>query len=61
MTKVLREAQDVALSDLAARAHLKTGLAGTKAEILKWMSGMSGFQTVAVLGAVFASARLGLR
>ena len=39
-------------------AASKAALAETKADILKWVSGMMGFQTIVILGAVFGLARL---
>lgn len=46
-------------SDIAAtRAEMKVALAETKAEIIKWMFGTIGFQTLIILGAVIALARL---
>jgi hypothetical protein len=45
-------------TDLAAvRAELRIGLAETKSEILKWMVGMIGVQTIIILGAVAALTR----
>jgi hypothetical protein len=45
-------------TDLAAlRAELRIGLAETKSEILKWMIGMIGVQTIIILGAVAALTR----
>jgi hypothetical protein len=43
----------------ALRLSAKTDLAEVKAEILKWMFGTIGFQTVVILGAVFALSRFG--
>lgn len=43
--------------DLAILAT-KTDLAETKADILKWLFGMIGFQTILILGAVVALARI---
>lgn len=50
----------------AVKADLQTGLAAakadlaeTKAEILKWMVGSIGIQTVVIIGAVLALIRLG--
>jgi hypothetical protein len=37
---------------------LKAEIADAKAEIIKWMFGTIGFQTVIVLGAVVALARV---
>ena len=41
------------------RLATKSDLAEVKAEILKWMSGTIGFQTVVILGAVLALSRFG--
>jgi hypothetical protein len=79
VTRVIRQSQDVDLSNLvtkadyqlglaatktdlqmglaAAKADLQIGLAETKSEILKWMVGTIGVQTVIILGAVVALAR----
>jgi hypothetical protein len=53
------------LADLATKADVKTEIADTKAaiadakaEIIKWMFGTIGFQTIIVLGAVVAIARV---
>jgi hypothetical protein len=43
---------------LAAKSDLQVGLAETTAEILKWMVGTIGLQTVVILGAVVALARM---
>jgi DNA anti-recombination protein RmuC len=43
------------------RAGLEKSLAETKADILKWMLGAIGMQTVVILGAVLTLARLGPR
>ncbi len=45
-------------TDLAIIAT-KSDLAETKAEILKWMFGTIGFQTIVILGAVLALSRFG--
>jgi hypothetical protein len=42
-----------------ANTATKTDLAETKAEIIKWMFGTIGFQTIVILGAVIALMRLG--
>ena len=41
-----------------ANTATKTDLAETKAEIIKWMFGTIGFQTIVILGAVIARMRL---
>jgi hypothetical protein len=48
---------DLQLGLASAKADLQIGLAETKAEILKWMVGTIGVQTVIILGAVVALAR----
>ena len=69
VTRVVRQAQDVDLSNLATKADLaateralradfQVGLAETRAEILKWMVGTIGVQTVVIVGAVVALVRL---
>ena len=40
------------------KTELKAEIAETKAEIIKWMFGTIGFQTLIILGAVIALARL---
>jgi RNA-binding protein YhbY len=64
VTRVVRKAQDVDLSDLATRtdlsaikADLEKSIAENKAEILKWMVGSIGFQTVVIIGALLALTR----
>ena len=54
MTRVVQQATDVDLSDLATRADLDRKLAETKADILKWMVGSIAFQMFAVLGGALA-------
>jgi hypothetical protein len=41
-----------------ANTATKTALAETKAEIIKWMFGMVGFQTIVISGAVIALMRM---
>jgi len=43
----------------ALRLATKSDLAETKAEILKWMFGTIGFQTIVILGAALALSRFG--
>ena len=43
---------------LATKADLLVSLAETKAEIIKWMVGTIGIQTVAIIGAVLALMRM---
>lgn len=54
VTRLVHRSHDVDLSNLATKADL----AEAKAEIIKWMFGTIGFQTLIVLGAVVALARL---
>ncbi len=54
VTRVVRRAQDVDLSNLATR----TDLAETTAEIRKWMVGTLGVQTMVIVGAVVTLVRL---
>jgi hypothetical protein len=56
VTRVVQRSQDIDLSNLATKADLQIGLAAakvdlaeTKAEILKWMVGSLGVQTVVIL------------
>jgi hypothetical protein len=42
-----------------ANTATKTDLAETKGEIIEWMFGTIGFQTIVILGAVIALMRLG--
>ena len=46
------------IANLATKADVKAEIADAKAEIIKWMFGTIGFQTVIVLGAVVALARV---
>jgi hypothetical protein len=68
VTRVVRDAQSMDLSSLATKTDLaafatkrdlQVGLAETKAEILKWMVGTIGIQTVVIIGAVIALVRMG--
>jgi RNA-binding protein YhbY len=43
--------------DLVTKADLRAELAGTRAEIVRWIAGLMGFQTLAIIGAVVALAR----
>jgi hypothetical protein len=46
-------------ADLAAlKAELKAGIAEAKADILKWVVGAIGFQTVVILGALVSLVRI---
>jgi lipoate synthase len=58
VTRVVRNAQDVDLSNLVTKTDLQVGLAETKAEILKWMVSSIGVQTVVIIGAVIALVRM---
>jgi hypothetical protein len=65
VTRVVRRSRDIDMSHLATkadlaetRAELKAAIAETKAEIIKWMFGTIGFQTLIIIGAVIALARL---
>ena len=40
------------------KAELKTGIAGIKIELLKWIIGAIGFQTVVILGALISLIRI---
>jgi hypothetical protein len=48
---------DLQMGLAAAKADLQIGLAETKSEILKWMVGTIGVQTIIILSAVAALAR----
>ena len=49
-------------ADLAgAKAEPKAEIADARAEILKWMFGMVGVQTLVILGALVTLLRVGLR
>lgn len=54
VTRLVHRSRDVDLSNVATKADL----AEAKAEIIKWMFGTIGFQTLIILGAVIALARL---
>ncbi|MCB4802008.1 CCDC90 family protein [Methylobacterium brachiatum] len=43
--------------DLVTKADLRAELAETRAEIVRWVAGLIGFQTLAIIGAVVALAR----
>ena len=43
--------------DLITKADLRAELADTRSEIVRWVAGLIGFQTLAVIGAVVALAR----
>ena len=44
--------------DLVTKADLAAGLADTKSEIIKWVAGLIGFQTLAIIGTVIALVRI---
>jgi len=54
LARTMRKAQDLDLSYLATKADV----AESKADIIKWMFGTIGFQTLIILGAVIALARV---
>ena len=65
VARVMRRAEELDLSHLATKSDLaelrlatKTDLAELKVEVLKWMVGMIGMQTVVILGAVVTRIRL---
>lgn len=69
VTRLVHRAHDVDFSDLATKAdlgsqlreaelRLEAKIEATRAEIIKWMFGTIGFQTLIILGAVIALARL---
>ncbi|MCJ2073792.1 CCDC90 family protein [Methylobacterium sp. J-030] len=43
--------------DLVTKADLRAALADTRSEIVRWVAGLIGFLTLAVIGAVIALAR----
>ena len=68
VTRVVRRAQDVDLSELATKSDLRTEVATvsssfqiafveTKADLLKWVNGAIGVQRVVILGALLTLAR----
>ncbi len=40
--------------DLVTKSDLRAELAETRADIIRWVAGLIGFQTLAILGAVLA-------
>jgi len=50
--------KDIEVLRTSSKADIQTGLAETRADILKWMVGTIGVQTVVILGAVVALARV---
>ena len=64
VTGVLRDSRETDLSYLATKAdlgalktELRTEIAETKYEILKWVLSAIGFQTIVVVGAIVALAK----
>jgi hypothetical protein len=55
LAETLREVPGVASKEDVLRLEAK--IEATKAEIIKWMFGTIGFQTIIILGAVIALAR----
>ncbi|MCJ2059472.1 hypothetical protein MKL09_23395 [Methylobacterium sp. J-048] len=47
---------EVLRGDHATKADLRAELAETRAEIVRWVAGLIGFQTLAIIGAVVAFA-----
>ncbi|WP_027173437.1 hypothetical protein [Methylobacterium sp. 10] len=60
VTGVLRETQETDLSTLVTKSDLKTEIAESKYDILKWVLSAIGFQTIVIVGAIVTLAR-GLR
>lgn len=65
VTRLVRTSRDFDVSHLATKSDLReqelrleAKIEATKAEIIKWMFGTIGFQTLIILGAVIALARL---
>ncbi len=50
---------DLRATELRLEAKIETATLAAKAEILKWMFGTMGFQTIVILGAVLALNRFG--
>jgi hypothetical protein len=57
-TKADQESRFARFDATPANTATKTDLAETKAEIIKWMFGTIGFQTIVISGAVIALMRL---
>ena len=55
LTEAMRES--VSAADLVTKADLKVELSELRADILKWMFGVVGVQTLVILGAVIALVR----
>lgn len=51
----LADAMSEALQgDLVTKSDLRAELAETRSEVIRWIAGLIGFQTLAILGAVLA-------
>ncbi len=65
LTRIVRRSQDADVSSLATRGDLReaelrleTRIETVKADILKWMFGTIGFQTLIILAAVITLAKM---
>lgn len=58
LAEALSEASQNDFATKADIAQLEAKLAETKADILKWMVGAIGFQTLVILGALVSLARI---
>ncbi|MGH6794773.1 MAG: hypothetical protein ACREDD_03500 [Methylocella sp.] len=58
LAEALGEAAQGDLATKADMAKLETKIAEVKADILKWVVGAIGFQTVVILGALVSLARI---
>lgn len=54
----LRETREADLAQLVTKADMRAALAELKAEMMKWMIGALGFQTLAILGGLAALVKL---
>lgn len=61
VSRVVREAQGVDLTQLVTKADLKTEVADLRTELLKWVIGAIGLQAIGIISAVVAILRVGLR
>lgn len=59
ITRAIQRTRQADLGELATRADLRAALAETKADLLKWVLGAIGFQTLAILAGATALLRLG--
>lgn len=57
VTGVLRETRETDLSTLVTKSDLKTEIAESKYDILKWVLSAIGFQTIVIVGAIVTLAR----